>query len=107
MPSACQKSLAEFAAAAAKRSKSFSAGACTWQKILLRLQVWNLFAIGEQIMRAADCKNLAESPEGDFRHVKTPCVSLLRSEEKNEDKSKVQNLRSRVDQNKRKEHVLL
>ena len=36
--------------------QSFSAGACTWPKILLRLQVWNLFAIGEQIMRAADCK---------------------------------------------------
>ena len=26
--------------------QSFSAGACTWPKILLRLQVWNLFAIG-------------------------------------------------------------
>ena len=36
--------------------QSFSAGACTWPKILLRLQVWNLFAISEQIMRAADCK---------------------------------------------------
>jgi len=31
-----------------------------------------LFARGEQIMRAADCKKLAESPEGDFRHAKTP-----------------------------------
>ena len=47
--------------------KPFSAGACTWQKILLRLQVWNLSAISRQIMRAADCKELAESPEGDFR----------------------------------------
>ena len=36
--------------------QSFSAGACTWPKILLRMQVWNLFAIGEQIMRVADCK---------------------------------------------------
>jgi hypothetical protein len=26
------------------KSKSFSAGACTWQKIPLRLQVWNLSA---------------------------------------------------------------
>ena len=26
--------------------KSFSAGACTWQKVLLRLQVWNLYAFG-------------------------------------------------------------
>ena len=47
--------------------KSFSTAACTWAKTLLRLQVWNLFAYGEQIMRAADCKNLSESPEGDFR----------------------------------------
>ena len=29
--------------------------------------MWNLFASGGQIMRAADCKNLSESPEGDFR----------------------------------------
>ncbi|MFR4355271.1 MAG: hypothetical protein ACLT21_11475 [Oscillospiraceae bacterium] len=36
--------------------ESFFAGACTWQKILLSLQVWNLFAFSEQIMRAADCK---------------------------------------------------
>ena len=50
-----------------KGSKSFSTAACTWAKTLLRLQVWNLFAYGEQIMRAADCKNLAEKPEGVFR----------------------------------------
>ncbi|MBO5169311.1 MAG: hypothetical protein J6B70_00980 [Oscillospiraceae bacterium] len=56
------KSLAEFAASAAKEIQSFSAGACTWQKIHLRLQVWNLFALGEQIMRAADCKKLSEKP---------------------------------------------
>ena len=36
--------------------KSFFAGAYTWQKTLLSLQVWNLFAFSEQIMRAADCK---------------------------------------------------
>ena len=30
--------------------------ACTSQKTLLSLQVWNLFAFSEQIMRAADCK---------------------------------------------------
>ena len=40
---------------AANQLRSF-AGACTWQKILLSLQVWNLFAFSEQIMRAADCK---------------------------------------------------
>ena len=48
------------------KSKLFSAGACTWQKIHLRLQVWNLFAYGEQIMRAADCKNWRKSPKGFF-----------------------------------------
>ena len=47
--------------------KSFSAAACTWTKTHLRLQVWNLSAIGRQIMRAADCKELAEKPEGVFR----------------------------------------
>ena len=49
-----------------KESESFSAGACTWQKIHLRLQVWNLFAYGEQIMRAADCKKWRKSPKGFF-----------------------------------------
>jgi len=53
------------------KSKSFSAGACTWQKILLRLQVCELCAFGAQGVRAGDCKNLAESPEGDFRHAKS------------------------------------
>ena len=47
--------------------KPCSAGACTWRNILYRLQVWNLSPVGGQIMRAADCKNLAESPEGVFR----------------------------------------
>jgi len=63
-----------------KESKSFSAGACTWQKILLRLQVWELCANGAQGVRAADCKNLAESPEGDFRHAEQQppgCCFLL------------------------------
>ena len=32
-----------------------------------------MFANGEHIMRAADCKNLAESPEGDFRHAEAGC----------------------------------
>ena len=45
----------------------FSAGACTWQKILNRLQVWNLFTNSEQILRAADCEMLAEEAEGLFR----------------------------------------
>ena len=68
----CQNSLAEFAASAAKRIRSFSAGACTWQKIHLRLQVWNLFAYGEQIMRAADCKNWRKSPKGFFDKLRSP-----------------------------------
>jgi len=37
--------------------------------------VWNLFAIGEQIMRAADCKKLAESPEGVFRQAQGPVLA--------------------------------
>ena len=47
--------------------KRFSAAACTWTKTPIRLQVWNLFVNCEQILRAADCKNLAEKPEGIFR----------------------------------------
>ena len=52
--------------------KTFSAGACTWQKILLRLPVRILSAISRQMMREADCKELAERPEGDFRQAKAP-----------------------------------
>ena len=63
-------SLAEFAVKTAKKTESFLAAACTWTKTLLRLQVWNLFATGKQIMRAADCKRLAEKPEGVFRQAK-------------------------------------
>ena len=49
------KKLAEFAARRRQIRDHFP-GACTWAKILLSLQVWNLFAFSEQIMRAADCK---------------------------------------------------
>ena len=35
---------------AANQVKSCSAGACTWQNILLALQVWNLSAKGRQIL---------------------------------------------------------
>ena len=53
----CQKSLAEFAARRRQiKCNPFFAAACTSQKTLLSLQVWNLFAFSEQIMRAADCK---------------------------------------------------
>ena len=38
-----------------KKVKSFSQATCAAEKILLRLQVWNLRAAGAQIMRAADC----------------------------------------------------
>jgi len=42
----------------ARRAKiqSFFPATCASEKILLRLQVWNLCAAGAQIMRAADCK---------------------------------------------------
>ena len=39
--------------------------------------MWNLFANGEQIMRAADCKKMAESPEGVFRQAQQPFLRLL------------------------------
>ena len=54
------------------KSKSFSAAACTWTKTPHRLQVWNLFAKGEQIMRAADCKILSEKPNGLFQYAQPP-----------------------------------
>ena len=69
-----KKSLAEFAAKAANKVESFSAAACTWTKTRLRLQVWNLSAFGRQIMRAADCKELEEKPEGVFRQAQKPAV---------------------------------
>ena len=52
--------------------ESFFAGACTWQKILLSLQVWNLFAFSEQIMRAADCKPFVQKGLRLFWTVSTP-----------------------------------
>ena len=54
------------------KSKKFSAGARTWQKTLLRLQVWNLSPGGGQIMGAADCENLSENPKGVFRQLEEP-----------------------------------
>ncbi|MBP8752368.1 MAG: hypothetical protein ACLRXG_10255 [Oscillospiraceae bacterium] len=50
--------------------QSFFPAACTAEKILFRLQVWNLCAIGAQIMRAADCKPFVGNPEWGFRQVK-------------------------------------
>ena len=57
--------------------KLCSAGARTWRNILYRLQVWNLSPVGGQIMRAADCKNLSESPEGVFRQSQQPSTGGL------------------------------
>ena len=81
-----EKGFAEFAALAANPFKSFLAAACTWTKIHLRLQVWNLFANDKQILRAADCKKMSESPEGDFRQAVAPpnggavfCLSALQT----------------------------
>ena len=50
--SACQKSLAEFAPAGAKKCNLFFAAACTWQKILLGPQVCELSADSGQRVRA-------------------------------------------------------
>ena len=68
-----KKSLAEFAAKAANKVESFSAAACTWTKTHLRLQVWNLFANREQIMRAADCKTWRKRPKDFFDKRKDHC----------------------------------
>ena len=69
----CQKSLAEFAARRRQiKCNPFFAGACTWQKILLSLQVWNLFAFSEQIMRAADCKPFVQKGRCPFWTVSVP-----------------------------------
>ena len=58
-------------------SQSFLTAACTWAKIRIRLQVWNLFTAGKQIMRAADCNKLAEKPEGVFRQAQMPLMRHL------------------------------
>ena len=64
---AFQKSLAEFAARRRQiKCNPFSPGACTWAKILLSLQVWNWFAHGEPIMRAADCKPFVQKGQSPF-----------------------------------------
>ena len=50
------KNLVEFRRARRKNADSFCPGACTSDKTLYVLQVWNLCACGTQIMRAAGCK---------------------------------------------------
>ena len=72
IPFTPNKSLAEFAAKGANKIKSFLAATCAWTKILLRLQVWNLFAISKQIMRAADCKKWHKIPKGSYAKTKAP-----------------------------------
>ena len=77
-----EKASQNFSRTRKTKLKTFSAGAhprvvslarpgqftfCTWQKIHIRLQVWNLYAFGVQIMRAADCKKLSKKPNGLFR----------------------------------------
>ena len=47
-------------------------------KTLLSLQVWNLFAHGEQIMRAADCKAFVQKRASPFWTVSTPCGASFR-----------------------------
>ena len=55
-----------------KKLKSFFTATCAWGKIPLRLPVWNLFACGEQIMRAADC-----NPFGEKNEVFSPAILPL------------------------------
>ena len=53
------KSLAEFAAAAAKKFKSFLAEACTSTKIPLSLRVWKPAAPGGRFMHGSNCNPFA------------------------------------------------
>ena len=53
------------------RVRSFSAGACTWWKILLRLQVCELCALGAQGVRAADCSPFVGKARRGFRQALT------------------------------------
>ena len=48
-----------------RKSKKFSAGACTWRKIHLRLQVWNLSPMGgDKLCAQQAAKVCRESPSG-------------------------------------------
>ena len=69
--SACQKSLAvESRPQAANKVRTFSAGACTWQKIPYRLQVCELSAISGQGVRAADCNPFVKKGQRPFLTVR-------------------------------------
>jgi len=60
------KASQSFAAGRRKKIRSFSPATCASEKILFRLQVWNLCAAGTQIMRAADCRPFVGKPLGFF-----------------------------------------
>ena len=60
------KASQSFAAGRRKKIQSFSPATCASEKILFRLQVWNLCAAGTQIMRAADCRPFVGKPLGFF-----------------------------------------
>lgn len=56
------KASQSFAAGRRKKIRSFSPAACASEKILFRLQVWTLCAIGVQSLCAADCKPFGGKP---------------------------------------------
>ena len=60
--SACQKSLAEFAPAGAKKFKIMFGGGVYGAEHTLQPQVHNLCAKGAQIMRAAGCSLFKRKP---------------------------------------------
>ena len=68
-----EKASQNFPPSGKQNLKTFSVRACTWQKILLRLQVWNLFAVSKQIMHEADYKKLEAIPVGDCLHANRTC----------------------------------
>ncbi len=61
-----------------KKVRSFSPATCASEKILLRLQVWNLCAAGGQIMRAAGCRPFVGKPGGFPTDSKTALPSAER-----------------------------
>ena len=70
MPSDRSQSLAEFAAKAANKVKIvFGRGVYVDENTSQAASV-EFVCLGRQIMRAADCKRLAENPEGVFRQTK-------------------------------------
>ena len=67
----CIRSFTEFFAQAKNKVGIILHRGVYLRKIHIRLQVWALYAIGIQSLRAAGCKNMEEKDFGLFLHAKT------------------------------------